>query len=139
VLLNAAERMVTSPPSEPIEEKPKRWFTFSLRALLLATGVVGIWFGYYINWKRQRDLAYERTFGEVGDHRLGNDELLPFGLWMVGEDPYAHILMPPGTTEADANQLRDLFPEADVEVFTVGAWERRQKRLEDLDRRIAEP
>jgi hypothetical protein len=99
--------------------KPRRhWFRFSLRTLFLVVTVVGCWLGYYLNWARERhEILSTGTAREAGglwatgvytSYPLGD---LPLVLRLFRERRLRRV----GTSQANLDRVRKLFPEAEVE------------------------
>jgi hypothetical protein len=102
--------------------KPRRrWFRFSLRALVLVVTIVACWFGYYSNWASERrsakvwiDAHKANTFWHGPAARAG---LFPWQLRLFGELP-VDLIWTEIRDEAPADYLqqteriRRLFPEA---------------------------
>jgi hypothetical protein len=108
----------------------RRWFRFSLRTLLVAITIFGLWLGYYINWIHQRRQA--RKGVEVrGDAWIvrtvnGAETLVklppphPFSwaLAVLGEQPVSGMMLSGSEKDASKHALaesyRKLFPEGEV-------------------------
>jgi hypothetical protein len=112
-----------------MDEKPRRWFRFSLRMLFLLVALVAIWLGYHLNWIRQRHAARAWVKGQAeyfddvpvqqgafpGAHA-------PWRIRMLGEDGVTSIWVVVRKEAVDPEQqrLEGLFPEAKVGVYTTG-------------------
>src|SRR4051812_25415878 len=70
--------MKTNPPT-------RRWFRFSLRTLLIAITVFGLWLGYYVNWIHQRHAA--KTAAEVFAFNDAVMVVARMGVTMVAPPP----------------------------------------------------
>ena len=96
---------------------PRRWLRlmFTLRTLfvLLTIAALGLgWVGYHIQWIRQRHLLLGRFLGE-GDLEMPM-ELAPGGLAWFGEGGLEVVSLPPDASDADVQEVRRAFPEAEV-------------------------
>jgi len=113
----------------------RRWFRFSLRTLLVAITLFGLWLGYYINWIHQRQQARaveDREAVEIQDNveivkavmgvktvvQVPPPHWFSWVLAILGERPVNGILL--SGSEKDPKQkalaelYRKLFPESEV-------------------------
>jgi hypothetical protein len=109
---------------------PRRWFRFSLKALLIVVTVFGCWLGYHLNWIRQRGEALRDTQVANADTAkdfsglLGGGEpgrpIAPSWLYLFGERGVTSInIWMTADQEADrkkVDEFRRLFPESRVEL-----------------------
>ncbi len=108
-----------------MDEKPRRWFRFSLRSLFVVVTLVALlagWVASSLNWIRDR-----RDFvGEGGEMNAiihtqpGQFVEAPSLLWVFGEEG-AQFLVLSTDDESDFRKAQRLFPEAKV-VKPVWEW-----------------
>jgi hypothetical protein len=113
----------------------RRWFRFSLRTLLVAITLFGLWLGYYINWIHQRQQARaveDREAVEIQDNveivkavmgvktvvQVPPPHSFSWVLAILGERPVNGVLLSGSEKDpkqkALAESYRKLFPESDV-------------------------
>jgi hypothetical protein len=104
---------------------PRRWFAFRLRTLLVVVAALAIGFGLWIHHE-QRIVQERRAMMErFDDNRhggvvvvaLGSDGVTPWERISpirraLGDEPVEIIELPWGSTDADLQRARQLFPEA---------------------------
>jgi hypothetical protein len=57
---------------------PRHWFTFSLRTMFVGVTVFVCWFGYQLNWIRQR----HELLGKISDTSPPKDFPVCHNLWL---------------------------------------------------------
>lgn len=102
----------------------RRWFRFSLRMLCISVAVVGLWFGYYINWMHQRRearawLGMQMNGGAI-DYHPKPPSAFPRMLRLLGDEPVGLILMRHEPTDA----YQDVYPVPDEYLALVHRVER---------------
>jgi hypothetical protein len=113
----------------------RRWFTFSLRTLLVVMTAFCVWMGYHLNWIRQRHAFLSEQSAVLAPHLDGltNGEksgycLAPGCLWLFGENGRNSVLVstnsetPHQIAPDDLERLREarrLFPEASPHMVAV--------------------
>ena len=101
--------------------KPRRWFRFSLRTMLVLVTLVCLYLGMALNWKRQRE-----AFLKPGMQVMHDETPAPLLLRIVGARGYGCLILPEPTDQELAEAKR-LFPEADV-IYAQGGYTRRRLR-----------
>jgi hypothetical protein len=109
--------------------KPRNWlrFAFNLRILFAVTTLIAVWFGYHMNWIRQRQaaLAWIEEQAEFWKDvpvqqgaRLGRNA--PWRIRILGADGVAHVLIVVRKNElaSKERELKRLFPETSA-IYTV--------------------
>jgi hypothetical protein len=104
------------------DSRPRLWFRFSLRRLLLAIAIIAIWLGWNAYQLRLRRSAeqYLATKGINGSAiAYGWPEKpwksLPIGLRLLGVKPVRSIdLQQLVITDEEVDTIQALFPEADI-------------------------
>ena len=105
--------------------RPRRWFCFSLRTLLVLVTVlcVGIgWVRYQLIWIEQRHIAL-KTNGIQGNpnsrHTIYDKPYSPNGLWLFGEKGQAALVIAKSRIgDERIEELRHLFPEAKLRILS---------------------
>ena len=105
----------------------RRWPRFSLRTLFVLIALFACWFGYEMNWVRQRrqviadpQVQTWRYFVAVTlygnpprEHRERVYSTAPWPLNWLGEPGYWGVVLAPGTSDQEIERVRRLFPEAE--------------------------
>lgn len=90
-----------------------RWFRFSLRTMFIVVTVLGCWWGYQLNWIRQRHEAIGRNENAIACPAvLGK---APWSLRMLGEQGYSVLYVPVAPSDPVIARLRKLFPESGID------------------------
>jgi hypothetical protein len=93
--------------------KPRRRWSFSLRTLFVVVTALWCWFGYQLNWIRQRHaILADATYPMLAGYHTPAKEL-PI-LRMFYEPPVDSVTAGTGLPESEFNRLKWLFPEAEV-------------------------
>jgi hypothetical protein len=110
--------------------KPRRWFRFSLRTMLVVVTVGCIFLGWLtsrLTWIRARNQLFyaEAHWVSNVDHRFRTNWLLidksiraPGMLWLFGERGRPKIEIMNGTDD-EVQLAKNLFPEAEIETYHV--------------------
>jgi hypothetical protein len=131
-----AQTMLPGFRTIPMTTAPKRrWFAFSLRTLFVGVAVFGIWLGWEFNFVHQRNAMRDWIADHGGsvdvfvrpdvsgslaiiqyERVLGPEEEPSIPQWRrwLGDEAINHVMMPAGTTDADLERARSLFPEGNV-------------------------
>ena len=112
-----------------MERQPRNWFrfAFTLRTLFAITALIAVWFGYHMNWIRQRQAAlvwiadqaefWKDVPVEQGARHGGN---APWRIRMLGANGIQHVLVVVKNDELvpKERELKRLFPETSA-LYTV--------------------
>ncbi len=117
-----------------------RWLRFSLRACFFAATWIAVglaWLFHGVSQRRTERARIERLGGFVSTfqrpesidlgiglqyssyqrvHGPENEPEIPRWRRWLGDEAYNQIALPAGTSEAEADRMRALFPESQVEV-----------------------
>ncbi len=129
---------------EAMTTPKRRWFRFTLRTLFVVVTVFGVWLGYEFNVVHQRNAmrksvvkrgGYVDVFTRPAPTKMG-PFLLSFGYMRVlgpeeepeiprwrrwfGDEAVNRIMLPSGSSDADLERARALFPEGTVDVPHTG-------------------
>ena len=105
--------------------KPRRWFRFSLRTLLVLVTLFGVWLGVQVKWVRDRIKARQSIVASGGQIGTGDCSFpglpspppsAPSGLALFGEMGVTRIWLPIDNWNARWRELKPLFPEAEFGV-----------------------
>lgn len=105
-----------------IIEKRRRWLRFGLRTLFLVTTIacVALWLGREMQLVQERQALRDHLKAKQESVFVAADwpdfstrpiEVSRLRRWM-GDEAVVAINLPPGSTEAEVNHARKLFPEA---------------------------
>jgi len=109
--------------------KPRNWlrFAFNLRTLFAVTALVAVWFGYHMNWIRQRQAAlvwieeqaefWKDVPVQQGARQGGS---APWRIGILGAVGVEHVLVVVRKNElaTKGRELKRLFPETNA-IYTV--------------------
>lgn len=111
--------------------KPRRWFRFSLRSALLLVTLLCValgWLGVGIKWKRDRDEALRWVMNDgQGLYAPASipekPDARPVILRLLRAQRVDAIALPRNTPERRIDELKGLFPDAEVRFGTAGELE----------------
>ena len=101
--------------------KPRRWFSFSLRTLLVLLTLFGCafgWLGVQVKWLKDRHKALRHMDGVgyiVTDSSTYNAP--PWQLRLFGERSVGGIRLRGHAGSRKLQELKQLFPEADISLY----------------------
>ena len=127
----------------------RRWFRFSLRTLLVAITVLGLWLGYYVNWMHERRAARIApevlVFADrvVEMNRAGKVVVVPpphpfsSSLAILGEQSVNGFLLRGSRKDSENQRLAEryqkLFPESEL-IFVFDAAAQDSENLDLANR-----
>jgi hypothetical protein len=116
-----------------MDEKPKhRWFQFrfSLRTLFVLVTVVAIWFGWSLNWIRERRAFLRDGLGQAY-LSYQDPPPAPSFLWVFGEEGAEIVCVNARNGSPENAFAKELFPEAIVlnGLFDLGRHMANQRKL----------
>ena len=95
----------------PAPSTPPRRFRFGLRSLFMLVTMICVWFGYSMNWIRQRRaMLNEPYYFEPNTLEAESVIQAPGGLWLLGERGVVTLWV----DEHNAERAGRLFPEAEI-------------------------
>ena len=111
-----------------MDSQPKRrWFSFSLRTMFVATTLVACWLGWQVKIVRDRKemrqwiVANSGTTHHEDEPFLGVrfdtiETLRPISRirQLLGDEEVTCIALPPTSTRSEQEQIRKLFPESKI-------------------------
>lgn len=92
-----------------------RWFRFSLRTLFVAIAWFGVWLGWQVHIIAVRNDFVNRIVSSGGTVAMDRPTQLSWIRRMLGDHAVATILIEDNAGVFDIEQVRFLFPEADVD------------------------
>jgi hypothetical protein len=115
----------------------RRWFRFSLKTLLIAITVFGLWLGYYVNWMHERRAAkaapevFSINHEIVVELYMGAQRAVPpphpfpWSLTLLGEKPALAVGLHGSADDSENQRLAEryqkLFPESRIGFMFKGS------------------
>jgi hypothetical protein len=129
--------MIDAERAKPeLPKRRHRWFQFSLRSLMIVVTIVGLFCAFFgtsakVAWERRAMLKRIRSFDNGKIIRFGHKEdslgsrdenqcpfPVPWDRRLLGDDAVDWIFVPYAIGEAQLQEIRALFPEANIAAFT---------------------
>jgi hypothetical protein len=98
--------------------RKRRWLQFSIRAMLIATTLFCLWFGWTLSAIRERKQLLDELLDWGKEGRLGvidwNPSALPWYRRALGDTYLAMVEFPPDAPDEMIERVSKTFPEAMV-------------------------